>query len=264
MPKVSVNDINLYFEVHGTGFPIIVISGLAENIYWWSEEFVKEVSGHYQLILFDNRGAGHSDKPDIEYSIEMMAKDTIGLMDQLKIDEAFILGHSLGGLIAQEIALSYPKRVKKLILCSTSCPEKSVSANENILNLLSERGTAEQIVRKVTIPVNFSNDFVKNNPNKIENIIKKHLIAPIPGRAFRRQLQASRNFRSCERLKTLEIPTLILHGQQDILVPTENGNILNNIIPNSKLRIFEKSAHILFTQDPELEIEVLLDFLDQN
>ena len=123
MPKTKSNDINIYYEVHGKGFPLVMIMGLGGNVFQWDPTLIREMSKRYKTVIFDNRGAGRTDAPKIDYSPKMFADDTVRLMDELKMQKAHILGLSMGGGIAQEIALSYPQRLEKLILCCTSCGE---------------------------------------------------------------------------------------------------------------------------------------------
>ena len=120
MAKVSVNGCELYYEVHGQGDPLVLIMGLRRNVEWWYRQ-IPALSEKFQVIAFDNRGAGRSDKPAMEYSIRLFADDTAGLMDALDISEARILGISMGGYIAQELALNYPTKVNSLVLGCTGC-----------------------------------------------------------------------------------------------------------------------------------------------
>ncbi len=120
MPKVKVDGVNLYYEIHGDGFPLLMIQGLSENVYSWDSPVIDGLSKHLKTVIFDNRGVGRSDDLVGDLTIESMAADALGLMDALNISQAHILGHSMGGMIAQEIALKFPERVKKLVLCSTS------------------------------------------------------------------------------------------------------------------------------------------------
>ena len=158
MPKIKVNDINIYHEIHGDGFPFLLIRGLSSDVYRWPSSFVKEISHKFKVILFDNRGAGRTDKPDIEYSIKMMADDTVGLMKAMNIEKANILGYSMGGSIAQEVVLNYPERVNKLLLCGAGCGGPNAkAATAEVLNLLTfdRKGmTPEQVLRK-TLPILF-------------------------------------------------------------------------------------------------------------
>ena len=119
MPKTVSNGINLYYETHGTGKPLVLISGLGYSLWQW-HKMAPFLAEHFTVITFDNRGVGQSDKPAGPYTVQMLAADTVGLLDALKIEKAIIMGHSMGGFIAQAIALEYPERVDKLILCSTN------------------------------------------------------------------------------------------------------------------------------------------------
>ncbi len=264
MPKVKVNDINMYYEIHGEGFPFLMIRGLSSDVYRWPLSLVKEISKHLKVVLFDNRGAGRTDKPDIEYSIKMMANDTVGLMNHLNIEDAHILGYSMGGSIAQEIVLNYPEKVKKLILCSTGCGgPKSVPASEEIRKRLasSREGLSDEEILRNSISIYFTESFIQNNPDKVEEYIRRSLLAPIPPYAYRRQLMAAFNFNSYDRLKNIKTPTLVLSGKEDILVPHENSILLAEQIPKAKLILLNNLGHGLFTPDPLRISKIILEFL---
>lgn len=254
----------MYYEIHGDGFPLLMIRGLSSDVYRWPLKLVKEISKNWRVILFDNRGAGRTDKPDIEYSIEMMANDTISLMTYLNIEEAHILGYSMGGSIAQEIAISYPEKVKKLILCSTgSGGPKSVPASEEIRKDLfsSREGLSDKEILRNSMPIYFTENFIQNNPDKVEEYIKRSLLAPIPPFAYRNQLMAAINFNSYERLKKIRSPTLVMSGKKDILVPYENSIILAENIPGAKLFLLDNLGHGLFTPNPRLLANIIVEFL---
>jgi len=121
MPKVKVNDIQIYYEVHGAGFPLVMIMGVGGNINWWDPRLVEGLSKKFKVVIFDNRGTGHTDTSDREYTIKLFANDTAGLMDALGISRFHVFGISMGGMIAQELVLNYPGKVEKLVLCSTNC-----------------------------------------------------------------------------------------------------------------------------------------------
>src|SRR5690606_15659298 len=119
MPKARSNGIELYYEIHGSGKPLILIAGLGYSHWQW-HKMIPLLAEHFQVITFDNRGVGQSEKPAGPYTAQMLAQDTIGLLDELNLEKAVIAGHSMGGFIAQSIALDFPQRVEKLILCSTN------------------------------------------------------------------------------------------------------------------------------------------------
>lgn len=264
MPNVKVNDINIYYEIHGEGFPLLMIRGLSSDVYRWPLSLVKEISKHFKVVLFDNRGAGRTDKPDIEYSIKMMAADTTGLMNVLNIEKAHILGYSMGGSIGQEIALDYPEKVKKLILCSAGCGgPKSVPASEEVRKgLASNReGLSDEELLRNWLPIYFTESFIQNNPDEVEKYIRRSLLAPIPPYAYRRQLMAAFSFNSYERLKDIKTPTLVLSGKEDILVPHENSILLAENIPGARLSLLDNLGHGLFTPDPLLIAKIIIEFL---
>jgi len=264
MPKIRVNDINIYYEIHGDGFPFLLIRGLSSDVYRWPSSFVKDISIKFKVILFDNRGAGRTDKPDIEYSMKMMAADTVGLLNALNIGKANILGYSMGGSIAQEIVLNYPEKVNKLILCGAgSGGPYAKAATEEVINLLTfdRKGmTPEQVLRK-TLPILFPENFIKSHPEEIDEYIRRSTLAPIPAHSYQRQLGAISRFESYSRLKNIDPPTLIISGKKDVLVPCQNSEILAENIPGAQLTLFDEVGHAMFTQNPILLAKTIIDFL---
>ena len=118
MPTALANSIHIHYDIHGAGEPVVLIGGLGSDAYLWTRQIPALAQG-FQVIAFDNRGAGASDKPDEPYTIPMFAADTAGLLDALGIEKAHIVGASMGGFIAQEFALTYPQRVNRLVLACT-------------------------------------------------------------------------------------------------------------------------------------------------
>jgi pimeloyl-ACP methyl ester carboxylesterase len=256
MPKVRANDIQIYYEVRGEGFPLVMIHGLAASLDWWGNELglVEELSKRFMTVMFDNRGAGRTDVSDRRYTIRLFADDTAGLMDALGIPRAHVLGLSMGGRIAQELALDYPQKVEKLVLCSASCGGKeSVRASEDVMRMLAAEKSA--ILRAA-----LTEDFVKKNPDLVELMRQRGLKAPISDDAYRRQLRASLESDTYGRLSHIKAPTLILAGRKDILMAPENGSIMAQAIPNAKLVYLENSGHML-VEDMDEVISSVIGFL---
>jgi pimeloyl-ACP methyl ester carboxylesterase len=263
MPKVNVNDIQVYYEVKGEGFPLVMITGLSDNLDGWDPRLVEELSRKFKLVMFDNRGAGRTDVSDRKYTIKLFADDTAGLMDVLEISKAHILGISMGGMIAQELVLNYPEKVAKLVLCSTcSGGLKDVQSSKEVSKMLTADTTkmSQEEKWRMLLPLVFTDDFIKINLNFIMQYAQRRLKHPISEEGYMHQLDAIRTFNTYERLHQIKAPTLILHGKKDVLIPSENGAILAETIPNPKLIYFEKSAHILAEEMNEV-INSVVDFL---
>lgn len=259
MPKVNVNDINIYYEIHGKGFPLVMITGLAGDSNWWSLEEVKAYSHYFKLIIFDNRGAGRTDKPKEDYSINQFANDVLGLMDALKIEKAHVLGSSMGGMIAQEIAINHPERIGKLVLCSTHCGGmKKVNPSQEVLDMMT---SPNQDLIDGIISLCFTKEIIKSNPKLISRFRKKISKTRIPPRSYILQLKSVDYFNTCSRLKQIIAPTLILHGKNDLLIPVANAEILLSQIPNAKIKMLEPEGHWIFLPNWEKIMKIIINFL---
>ncbi len=264
MPKVKVNDANLYYEMLGDGFPLLMIQGLSENVYWWDRPMIEELAKHFKTVIFDNRGVGRSDNLDGDVSVDLMAADALGLMDALNINQAHILGHSLGGMIAQDIALKFPERVKKLVLCSTSCggskAELPSIETQRLLAKFSRKKHTRDLVEEGMHHI-FTKEFMDQNSEFMKKKVDDILIIPTGPTTFKAQMGAWMRYNSCRKLKGLNVPTLIIHGKEDILVPPRNGAILAERIPSAEIVYFSGNAHLIHTEEPDKFINVLMKFL---
>jgi pimeloyl-ACP methyl ester carboxylesterase len=260
MPKVKVGDVNIYYEVRGEGEPLLMIMGLAGNLDWWDPRMVSELSKGFKLILFDNRGAGRSDMGKRPFSIKLLADDAAALMDALEVPKANVLGFSMGGMIAQELALNYPEKVKKLVLCSTFCGARKGVLPPPQPVPLDELETNPRRVMEFMAKTIFTEEFVRNNPQAFEDMIRRMLKAPISKEAFLQQFNAILQFDTYDRLPQIGAPTLIVHGKKDILLPVENATIMAQRIPNARVIILENSGHGL-AEDIDKAISAILNFL---
>jgi pimeloyl-ACP methyl ester carboxylesterase len=239
-----------------------MIMGLGGNVDWWDSRMIQEISQKFKTFVFDNRGAGRTDVSDRKYTIKLFADDTAGLMDTLGISRAHVLGFSMGGMIAQELVLNYPEKVEKLVLCSTNCGgTQSVPTSKNVMRMLmADRSAAslEEIAR-MTIRLLLTEDFIKKSPDFVELTTQQVLKAPISNESYMGQLNAVMEFDTYDRLPQISVPTLILHGKHDVVLPSKNGSILAKAIPNARLVYLEKSAHALAEEMREV-IRLLKDF----
>ena len=263
MPKILVNDINIYYELRGEGHPLVMIMGLAGNSDWWSPRLIEGLAQNYQLLIFDNRGARRSDAPESDYSLQLFAKDTVGLMQSLGIKRAHIFGFSMGGMIAQEIALSYPDRVSRLVFGCTHCgPAHSIPPSPEVMALLSKRDYSSlDEFFTLNLPILFPTEFMAQYPDVVADFKKRFLIAPMRPSAYFLQLEAVSRFSSFDRLGRIQKSTLILAGEKDVLVLPENSAVLARNIPGSQLIYLEGCGHLFFDQVPEKISRILHNFL---
>jgi pimeloyl-ACP methyl ester carboxylesterase len=262
MPTKTINDIQLYYEIHGRGDPLVLIMGLRRNAEWWIHQ-IPTLAKSFQVVVFDNRGAGRSDKPEMAYSIGLFAEDTKELMTSLGIPRAHILGISMGGYIAQELAIRYPKMGRGLILgCTSPGGRRAVPMSQDRLaRFTAIQGLSpEQILRK-DMDIYFSNQYVEANPEKIGRFIEFSLRHYQPPEAFQRQFAACLAHDTVDRLQAITQPTLILSGDDDPLVPPENSRILKELIPQAELVFFPQGRHCFFMEKPELFNRKVIDFL---
>ena len=203
----------MYYEIHGEGEPLVLIGGLANDITDYTDhtKIISGLSQRYKVITFDNRGAGRTDKPDIPYSIEMMADDTAGLMQAIGIKQAHIVGISMGGRIALEMALRHPEMVKKLVLVSTAARVIKTWRRHLLFDILSR------------IPI-FRGKY------------------PQPHYAFVRQREASSSYDCTDELPELRVPTVILHGRTDKVSQFKLAEEMHALIPNSRLLTFDVAS----------------------
>jgi len=277
MPEVKVNDIQTYYEVKGKGFPLVMIQGMNGNLVMWDPRLVEGLSKHFELVLFDNRGAGRTEISKREYTIRLFADDTAGLMNALGIPKAHVLGLSMGGAVAQELAINYPEKVEKLILCSTCSQHRGTQEERRMTEAWTQASKEELIKMSLSSPLaseyprdflrdfpiaflGLTSEFVKENPDLARSLLQLFDKYPISAKALMNRYDAMLRFNSQTRLKHIKAPTLVLHGRKDTTVAPEEGSILARAIPNAKLVYFEKSNHLLAEEMGEV-IKVITEFL---
>jgi len=264
MPKARVGGIELYYEVHGEGTPLVLIHGLGMPATTWYRQ-VPAFAARHQVIVLDNRGAGRSDQPYEGYSIHRMAQDVVELLDHLNIPRAHILGLSLGGLIAQELALSWPERVHGLILACTypGGPEYLEATNEMWRERLNVAGMSVEQVFRMALEWGTTAKFRETHPDEVERFVRLRVELPGSGHGFQGQFQAGAAFDARDRLPQLRCPTLVLHGTEDRVVPPRFAEQLARLIPGSRLHWIRGTGHLPFLEKPGAFNEAVLAFLRQ-
>lgn len=263
MPKVNVDGVNLYYEVYGSGEPLLMIEGLGYSTWMWHRQ-INYFARHFKVIIFDNRGVGDSDKPDYPYTIEMMARDAAGLLKKLGIDKAHVLGVSMGGLIAQQLAILFPQYINKLVLCCTSHggPNSIPMPKEiiELLNNIDDKMSPEERLEQAMSPA-FSPGYMEDNPTEIQQIITWRLEKPTPRNAWLHQFMAATTFNVEDSVGSIDVPVLILSGDQDRVLPVENAYMIQEKIPHSRLKIFPGAGHMFFWEKAQEFNKTVYSFL---
>ena len=234
MPTVQANGIDIYYEIHGEGTPVLIIGGLATDLTQL-DGIVGRLSRNYRVVTFDNRGSGRTDKPDIPYTIEMMSDDTAGLIEALQLPSVDVIGVSMGGRIAMSLTLGHPILVKKLILASTT-------ARTNY-----KRGLTWSL---------------NNLLIRIPAVRRMGTRYPQPYYAYVHQRDASNGYDVTSRLREIGVPTLIIHGRNDRVAPFALAEEMHNAIAGSQI-VAVSGGHAFFFGRPDEFTQIVTSFLDE-
>ncbi|MGH7354582.1 MAG: alpha/beta fold hydrolase [Candidatus Rokuibacteriota bacterium] len=265
MPKVRVGDIGLHYIEHGRGDPLLLVMGFGGDHLAWGFQ-VPAFAARHRVIAFDNRGVGQTDAPDAPYSTRVMADDAVGLLDALGIERAHVLGVSMGGMIAQELALNHPGRVRTLQLhCTYARPDGYILALVDAWCRVRTTFDQEHALRTIALWL-FAPATYNERPELVETLLQTALANPHPQSVtgFLRQGDAVRAHDTLDRLEKLRCPTLVSVAEDDILVPPRFTRELAARIPGAELRTIPGAGHVYFWERPEVFNEICLDFIARH
>ena len=259
MPLIQAGNIELDYERSGSGPPLLLIMGMSGTQLHWSEPFLAPLREHFDTIVYDHRGVGASTRVDGQLSIAQMAEDAAGLLEALEIDSAHVLGISMGGMIAQELALAHPGRIRTLTLGCTYCGgEGSVLASAEVGQRLFEAMSSgdRKLALRVAWDINVSSAMAEDEAAFAEflAIAEQRAVAVAVVMA---QAQAIAAHETQSRLGELKMPTLVIHGTDDQMLPVSNGHLIASAIPDARLEILDDVGHLFFWERPELSAELL-------
>ena len=264
MPSAKVGDIDIEYYVEGEGPPLLMIMGWIGNARFWGEAFLERLRPHFQIIRLSNRGTGLTDKPGGDYGIRLMADDAAGLLRELGVQRAHVLGISMGGMIAQELALNHSQMIQGLVLGCTTCGfSHGVPPSAEIVTGTGQSGalTPQDRIRRFLLAT-VTQEFLERADQAFWRwLTATWLAAPTSLETIGRHFVAMQEFDTYERLSQIEAPTFIIHGDKDILVPVENAEVLRRRIEGSQVRIVPGVAHMFFWEKPEESSEAIVEFL---
>lgn len=264
MPHINVDDCSLYYHTHGKGQPLLLISGyLCDHVYWRS--VVNRLSHHYQVITFDNRGVGQSSLGQGIQSTQQMAQDTLALMKALQLERTIVVGHSMGGMIAHHMALLAPESIKHLVLyCSRPCVTAQSAFYMKTYLDLSQSSADPVINTRLTLPWVMSESFFEN-PQRVEQLLElaAQNLYPMKHAVQQQQYQALLGHDLRERLADISVPTTLIAGDADLLVPPSLSRKMAQQIPMSRYHLMEGAPHSWHLEQPEAFIKTLLPILEE-
>lgn len=265
MPNTMVNGVDLYYECHGQGSPLMLIAGLASDSQSWLP-VVEALARHHMVILPDNRGVGRTTPMDVGTSIGLIADDCAALIERLGLSPVHLLGHSMGGLVAMDCAIRHPERVAKLALAATSACN---SARNNALfsdwvSCLHAGMDMELWFRSVFYWI-FSRRFFENRET-LDSAVRGAAGYPYPqtADAFERQVKAISEFDIRKDLTSIRKKTLVICGKEDLLFTPDESMKTLSAIPDVTFTVIENAAHSIHVENPGAFTDCLLRFLGNS
>ena len=248
----------IYWDEVGEGEPLLLIMGLGfpSNMWFRTRPLL---STRFRTIAFDNRGVGRSDMPPGPYAIALMASDAAAVLDASGIESAHVYGVSMGGMIAQEFALNYPGRVRSLVLgCTNPGGPHAVRAEPAVIEFLTSRSSNQEAAVEASVPFVYDSGTARELIDEDLNLRKQWLPKP---QAYMAQLQGILMWEAYSRLNQIRVPTLVIHGESDRLVPSANAKLIADRIAGAELKLLPSAGHIFTTDQTEAAQEAILQFL---
>jgi 3-oxoadipate enol-lactonase len=252
MPSIDASGTELHYLRAGEGDPMLLIQGMSATHLAWGRPFLGELEQSFECIVFDNRGMGRSGQAELPFTTADMAGDAIGLLDALGIESAHVVGISMGGMIAQELALAHPERIRTLTLGATYCggPKGTLMAPEDLqlLGAAYASGERERVFRAMW-EINLSPGF-REDDSRFAAFAEMGSALPAPQPVVLQQMRACAEHRTSERLGQISLPTLVIHGDVDRLLGPNNGREIAALLPGARLEMLKGIGHMFWWEQP--------------
>jgi pimeloyl-ACP methyl ester carboxylesterase len=254
--------VTIAYDVRGRGSPLVLVQGVGIGRWGWAP-VAGRLARRFQVITIDNRGIGASDAPPGPYSTRMMAEDVVAVLDHAGVDRASVLGTSLGGMIAQELALAHPERVNKLVLVGTipGGPRSRPMPLGTIYLFASAPFLTSQARLREFIHRALGPRALRRRPKLAKRLAAHKLANPQSEQAWRAQVAAGMLFNPHGRQRQITQPTLIAQGTADQVVNPDNAAILAGLLPTARVRLFDGAGHLLYWEQPRRFVRVVREFL---
>jgi pimeloyl-ACP methyl ester carboxylesterase len=254
MPITRNGPVELYYESVGHGPAVLLISGQAMTLdAWWRT--VPELAGSFRVLTFDNRDVGRSSRWPFPYVVAQMADDAIAVLDAAGVDRAHVYGISLGGMVAQELALRHPERVRSLVLGATTGggPDAILAKSQPLTFFVRVGAMAPEEAEWAAVPYNYAVRTRREHGQRIAEDIAKRVQHQTDTLAYLHQVAAAASHNTVGRLGSIRIPTLVVHGEEDLVMPARNGEILARAIPEAEFTLWPGAGHMYVTDEPETD-----------
>lgn len=262
MAYVEREDALIWWDEAGQGEPLLLVQGLGYPGDMWFR-LIPDLSARYRVIWFDNRGTGRTGVPEGPYTVETMAADAVAVLDAAGVTSAHVAGVSMGGFIVQEVALTYPERVRSLVLgCTGSGGAGMVAGEPAAAEMMAARATMSPAeAAEVSIPFVYATGTPRA---RIDEDFAVRMVRPTTPEGYTNQvLGVTRWGGAFERLGQIGVPTLVLCGTADRLVNPENSKVLTGAIPNAEIVWLDGASHVFFTDQPQASAKAILEFLEE-
>jgi len=259
MAVVGVGEIELDYERSGAGPPLLLIMGMSGTALSWGEPFLDELRRDFDVIAYDHRGVGASSRLEGPTTIRQLGQDAAGLLTALEIERANILGISMGGMIAQELALAEPSLIHTLALGCTYCggPGSTLIGDEILRRATEARASGDrELALRTSWEVNVSPAFA-DDAQAWARFVEIGMRRSVALAVIAEQARAIYEHDTSARLGEIALPTLIMHGTLDQLIPVQNARMIAELIPGSRLEIFDGVGHLFFWEQPQRAAELL-------
>jgi pimeloyl-ACP methyl ester carboxylesterase len=264
MPFARVNEIDLYYESHGSGDPLLLIPGLGSDATTWAD-FIPAFT-NYQIVIVENRGSGRSSRPAGPYSMEMMAEDAVGLLEHLGLTRVHVVGKSMGGMIAQWIAARWPDKVRSVVLASTVMHHDSYGDELLELGRIVAKKAGLFETYRLAFLLSYSREYCMNNRSRLEQM--QALIARLESSAlvhgYCEQSLACQKHDAREIVTKINSPALVIVGKDDIITPPEFSSELASALSRSELQIFPRGGHGFWREFPDDVNRIVHEFLSRQ